>query len=53
MSVQPRILSTEFLDKDRAFFNTLFDERFDKKMADAKAEKSTSLCVLVTKGTLD
>ena len=53
MSVQSQILATDFLEKDRALFDTLFDERFDKRMADAKAEESTSLCVLVTRGTLD
>ena len=53
MSAQSQNIATEFPEKDRALFNKLFDERFDEKMATAKAEESTSLCLLVTKGTLD
>ena len=57
MSVQSQNIATGFLEKDRAMFDTLFDkrfdERFDEKMATAKVEESTSLCLLGTKGTLD
>jgi len=57
MSEKPQILAPEILAKDKALFNALFDERFDErfdeKMSSVRAGDSASLCLMVTKGTLD
>ena len=53
MSLESQTKDLAFLEKDRVLFNALFDERFEEKMATERAADSTSLCLMVTKGTLD
>jgi peroxiredoxin family protein len=53
MSVESHAKKSSFLEKDTKLFNALFDARFEEKMAARKSDESPSICIMVTKGTLD
>jgi peroxiredoxin family protein len=44
---------TELLSSQREAFDRWFDERFEEKMAQREANKTPSLAIIATKGTLD
>ena len=53
MFAESQTTAPDFLAKDKELFNALFDERFDEKMSETRAGDSSSLCLLVSRGTLD
>ncbi|RLJ21725.1 NADH-quinone oxidoreductase subunit F [bacterium endosymbiont of Escarpia laminata] len=53
MSLESQTETHSFLEKDAKLFNALFDARFEEKMAAREPDKNPSICIMVTKGTLD
>jgi len=53
MPAESQTMTPEILAEDKALFNALFDERFDERISGVRAGESASICLLVTKGTLD
>lgn len=53
MSIESSGIKHSFPDNEKERFNTLFDARFEEKMAARESAESATLSILVTKGTLD
>ena len=53
MSVESETDTSRAVDIDIERFNSLFDARFEEKIAALNSAGTSSICIMVTKGTLD